>query len=80
MIGVVIIFTLGGVVTGFALGDWFASRWIDHRWYCGRRHRASHPCQPSREYLASSRKREEDLGRAEELETEATGLRRRWWS
>ena len=73
---------VSAVIIAFALGvfagNWWASRWIDHRWYCGHRHRASHPCQPTPEHLASWKRMESQLDRAEELEDEAKSLRRRW--
>ena len=61
---------------GFLLGHWIANRWIDHRWYCGHRHPANHPCAPTPESLERWRKIEERANRAEELEDEAKHLRR----
>ena len=62
-------------VVGFFAGCWVSNRWIDHRWYCGRRHRASHQCVPKPEHVERWREREERLDRAEELEGEAERLR-----
>ena len=73
MLGVGIII---GLVLGVLVDHWLTNRWIDHRWYCGHRHRASHPCQPTPERLEMWKKTEEKFNRAEELEAEAKRLRR----
>lgn len=65
-----------GIVAGILIGNWLANRWIDHRWYCGKRHRANHPCQPTPENLARWRESSERLDRAEKMEREAKNLRR----
>jgi len=76
----VILIGLIGLLIGFAIGlhagvAW-ASRWIDHRWYCGRQHPAALPCEPNRGWTETWKRTEERLNRAEELETEAKRLRR----
>jgi len=67
-------------IVAFALGVLVGHLWdnrrIDHRWYCGRRHPASHPCQPTPENLERWKRSEERQDRAEELEYEAKRLRR----
>jgi len=64
----------------FALGCWagwwWAQRRIDHRWYCGGYHPASNPCQPKPEYIERSRRIQENLRLADELEEKAESLRR----
>jgi len=67
---------LFGLTVGGFTGHWLANRWIDHRWYCGHRHRASHPCQPTQENLERWSRTEERLNRAEDLDHEAKRLRR----
>lgn len=66
-----------GLALGVFAGHWLANRWIDHRWYCGHRHRASHPCKPTPENLERWKQASDRLDRAEELEEEAKRLRRR---
>jgi len=66
------------LLIGTVLGWWLANRVVDHRWYCGRRHRANHRCEPTRENLDRWRERDARLDRAEELKRESDRLRRRW--
>lgn len=69
-------------VFGLLLGYKLANRWIDHRWYCGHRHPASHHCESTPENLERWRRWwrrfEEQIDRVEELEREIVrNLRRR---
>ena len=65
-------------VFGLLLGYKLANRWIDHRWYCGHRHPASHHCESTPENLEWWRRFEEQIDRVEELEREIVrNLRRR---
>jgi hypothetical protein len=75
---VIVVDVLIGLAVGLFLGAWGAGRWIDHRWYCGHWHRASHPCQPAPAKLAEWRQLEERRARAEVLEGEARRLRGSW--
>jgi hypothetical protein len=68
-------FVLGAIFDRWVTNRWM-NRWIDHRWYCGRRHPASHPCQPTPENLERWKQSSERIDRVEKLEAELKRLRR----
>ena len=75
MILVAVLVSIVTLPAGVLLGALWSNRWIDHRWYCGRRHPASHRCAPTPEHLERWRRFEVQQDEAEKLENRARRLR-----